>query len=94
MTVAISIVCVESVKSMDFHDCLCVCVCVVGSSHFCCYAYSAVSIILQVDVQIVTTEKGLHFFDSASLPVKCHTDDKEWVRCAPSVLINTSISFN
>ena len=27
----------------------------------------------------MTTKAGLHFFDVSKLPVKCHTDDDEWV---------------
>jgi len=28
---------------------------------------------------VVGTKAGLHFFDASKLPVKCHTDDDEWV---------------
>ena len=28
---------------------------------------------------MVGTKAGLHFFDASKLPVKCHTDDDEWV---------------
>ena len=33
----------------------------------------------QVEVKVVSTQKALHFFDAAKLPVTCHTDSEEWV---------------
>ena len=50
------------------------------SSKFPHYVVHYIFVILQLDVQVVTTKAGLHFFDPKKLPVKCFTDDDEWVR--------------
>ena len=31
---------------------------------------------------MVATKAGLYFFDASALPVKCHTDEDEWVGIA------------
>ena len=33
----------------------------------------------QIEVEVVSTEKAKHFFDSTRLNVKCHFDKDEWV---------------
>ncbi len=34
---------------------------------------------VQLEIQVVATKASLHFFDITKLPVKCYTDEEEWV---------------